>query len=74
MSAPSVVPKISAKTGLIYTYARPPDPSGSEGYYWTALDYRNGKTVWSQYAGSGLVTTTTTPCSPSGPTVPPTAA
>ena len=47
------MPKISTKTGLIYTYARPADPSGAEGYYWTALDYRNGKTAWSQYAGSG---------------------
>jgi hypothetical protein len=52
--APSVVPKLSARTGLIYTYTRPPDPSGSEGYYWTAIDFRTGNTVWNQYAGSGL--------------------
>jgi hypothetical protein len=53
--APTVVPKVSTATGLIYAYARPPDPSGSQGYYWTAIDYRTGKTVWQQYAGSGLV-------------------
>ncbi len=52
--APTVVPKISAKNGLIYTYTRPPDPSGSQGYYWTAIKYKNGKTAWTQYAGSGL--------------------
>jgi hypothetical protein len=51
--APTVVPKLSTKTGLIYAYARPDDPS-AQGYYWTAIDWRNGKTVWSQYAGSGL--------------------
>jgi hypothetical protein len=53
VAAPSVVPKLSTKTGLIYAYARPPDPA-AEGYYWTALDYRSGETVWRQYAGSGL--------------------
>ena len=53
--APTVVPKLSTRTGLIYAYTRPPDPSGSQGYYWTAIDARNGKTAWSQYAGSGLV-------------------
>jgi hypothetical protein len=52
--APTVVPKLSAPTGLIYTYTRPPDPSGSEGYYWTAIDFRTGNTQWMQYAGSGL--------------------
>jgi hypothetical protein len=51
--APTVVPKLSTKTGLIYTYARPEDPA-AQGYYWTAIDWRNGKTKWSQYAGSGL--------------------
>ncbi|HEY7150909.1 MAG TPA: hypothetical protein VH391_04450 [Solirubrobacterales bacterium] len=52
--APTVVPKLSTRTGLIYAYARPPDPSGSEGYYWTAIDFRTGRTAWSRYAGSGL--------------------
>jgi PQQ-like domain len=52
--APSVVPKLSAKTGLIYTYTRPPDPSGAQGYYWTAIDFRTGRTAWSQFAGAGL--------------------
>ncbi len=52
--APTVVPKLSTKTGLIYTYTRPPDPSGSEGYYWTAISFHTGRTVWRRYAGSGL--------------------
>jgi hypothetical protein len=52
--APTVVPKLSTKTGLIYTYTRPPDSSGAQGYYWTAIDFRTGRTVWNRYAGSGL--------------------
>ncbi len=50
---PTVVPKLSTKTGLMYAYSRPADPS-AQGYYWTAIDYRTGKTAWMQYAGSGL--------------------
>jgi len=53
--SPTVVPKMSTKTGLIYTYSRPEDPSGNQGYFWTAIDYKTGETVWSKYAGSGLV-------------------
>lgn len=52
--APSVVPKMSAETGLIYAYTRPPDPSGALGYYWTAIDYRSGETVFEKFAGSGI--------------------
>ncbi|MCB0869253.1 MAG: hypothetical protein KDB52_00305 [Solirubrobacterales bacterium] len=52
--APSVVPKMSSKTGLIYAYTRPPDPSGSQGYYWSAIDFKTGKTAWNKYAGSGF--------------------
>ncbi len=52
--APSVVPKLSTRTGLIYTYTRPPDPTGNQGYFWTALRFHSGETAWSKYAGSGL--------------------
>jgi hypothetical protein len=55
--APTVVPKLSTRTGLVYTYARPPDPSGAEGYYWTAISFRTGRTVWQRYAGSGVAFT-----------------
>ncbi|MCB0876312.1 MAG: hypothetical protein R2718_05050 [Solirubrobacterales bacterium] len=52
--SPTVVPKMSTKTGLIYTYSRPDDPL-NQGYFWTAIDYRTGATAWMQYAGSGLL-------------------
>ena len=52
--SPTVVPKLSTKTGLIYTYSRPEDPLGDQGYFWTAIDYRTGETEWMKYAGSGL--------------------
>jgi hypothetical protein len=52
--APTVVPKLSTKTGLIYAYTRPPDPL-AQGYYWTTIDWHTGQTVWSRYAGSGLL-------------------
>ncbi len=51
--APTVVPKLSLATGLVYTYTRPPDPTGSQPWYWTALDFRTGKRVWRQLAGTG---------------------
>ena len=51
----SVVPKVSVRNGLIYTYTMPDDPSGARGYYWTAIDYRTGRTAWSRYSGSGLL-------------------
>ena len=53
--APSVVPKLSTKTGLIYTYTRDPSsvPS-SQPYFWTAISARTGATVFKVYAGNGL--------------------
>jgi hypothetical protein len=53
--APSVVPKLSTATGLIYTYTRDADPLAlGQPYFWTAIDARTGATAFKVYAGSGL--------------------
>ena len=53
--APSVVPKLSTKTGLIYTYTRDPDPLPlRQPYFWTAINARTGATAYKVYAGNGL--------------------
>ena len=52
--APSVVPKFSAKTGLIYTYTKPAGPGTIDRWYWTALDYRTGRIVYSVLTGTGV--------------------
>jgi hypothetical protein len=52
--APTVVPKVSTKTGLIYAYTREEAPLGEQPYFWTALSAKTGKTAWKVYAGSGL--------------------
>ena len=53
-AAPTVVPKLSTASGLIYTYIAPTDPTGVNAWYWAAIDARNGKEVWRTYSGSGL--------------------
>ena len=53
-AAPSVVPKLSTKSGLIYTYIAPTDPTGVNAWFWAAIDARNGKEVWRTLAGTGL--------------------
>jgi len=54
VQAPTVVPKLSTKTGLLYAYERVPAPAGEQPYYWTAVDARTGRTAFKRYAGSGL--------------------
>jgi hypothetical protein len=57
----TVSPRLSTKTGLIYTVSREYDPDavnsdGTNGvyvYYWIALDFRTGETVWKKLAGTG---------------------
>ncbi len=53
--APSVVPKASLKTGLLYTYTRPPTSDGSQAWYFTALNLRTGRTVYSRLTGAGTL-------------------
>ncbi|WP_019926082.1 hypothetical protein [Nocardia sp. BMG111209] len=50
-AAPTVVPKLSLATGLVYTYTKGAGPA--DPWYWTALDFRTGATVWKQLAGTG---------------------
>jgi hypothetical protein len=54
--APSCVPKVSTKTGLVYLYTKDPDPvnTTSDAWFWTALDFATGETVWKRLAGTGL--------------------
>ena len=52
--APSVVPKVSLGAGLVYTYTKPEREDGADPWYFTALDYRSGRTVYKRLAGTGL--------------------
>jgi hypothetical protein len=50
--APSVVPKLSLRSGLVYTYTLPPGAGGA--WYLTAIDFRTGETAYRRLAGAGL--------------------
>ena len=45
-------PKLSLANGLIYTYTK--DPGPADPWYWTAIDFRTGRTVYKQLAGTGV--------------------
>jgi hypothetical protein len=51
--APSVVPKLSLRNGLVYTYTK--DPGPLDPWYWTALDFRTGRRVYKVLAGTGSI-------------------
>ena len=52
--APSVVPKLSLGNGLVYTYTKDPRPDGADAWYFTALSFRTGRTLWKRLGGEGL--------------------
>ncbi len=52
--APSVVPKVSLDAGLVYTYTKDQRSDGKDAWYLTALDFRDGHTVYKRLAGEGL--------------------
>ncbi|HVU74299.1 MAG TPA: hypothetical protein VHE83_15140 [Mycobacteriales bacterium] len=55
VQVPSVVSKVSAASGLVYTYTLPGTvTTGSPlGWYLTAVDARTGKVAWSHLVGTG---------------------
>ena len=55
--APTVVPKLSTKTGLIYSYTQDPDPVAGQRWSWVALSFRTGRLAWKQLAGTGALFT-----------------
>lgn len=52
--APSVVPKVSLATGLIYTYTKRQRDDDEDPWYFTAISFRTGRTVFRRLAGEGL--------------------
>ncbi len=54
-SIPSVVSKMSLSNGLIYTYTKPKGPSTTDPWYFTAIDFKTGETVWKALAGIGIL-------------------
>ncbi len=53
LAAPSVVPKLSLPTGLIYTYVREPGPVAQ--WAWAALSLRTGRTAFTVPTGDGTL-------------------
>jgi hypothetical protein len=52
--APSVVPKLSTKTGLVYTYTQDPNALGGQTWSWVGINARTGRTAFKVPAGDGL--------------------
>ncbi|TMA39351.1 MAG: hypothetical protein E6J79_03625 [Deltaproteobacteria bacterium] len=51
---PSTVSKVSLGAGLVYTYTKDPEPNNTDAWYFTAVDFRTGQTVYKRRAGTGL--------------------
>ena len=51
---PSTVSKVSLGAGLVYTYTKDPEPNDTDAWYFTAIDFRTGQTVYKRLAGTGL--------------------
>jgi hypothetical protein len=51
----TTVPKLSTESGLVYLYTKLPNaPKGADAYYFTALDFATGKTVYQVLTGTGV--------------------
>jgi hypothetical protein len=51
----TTVPKLSTATGLVYLYTKLAGaPQGADAYYFTAIDFTTGRTVFRVLAGTGV--------------------
>lgn len=51
---PSLVSKATSKGALVLTYTKPPSRYGIDAWYFTGVDARTGKVVWTRLAGAGV--------------------
>jgi hypothetical protein len=57
-SVPNVVSQMSLVTGLEYTYTKDPSPADApytDAWYFTAVDFHTGQTVYKVLAGTGVL-------------------
>jgi hypothetical protein len=50
--APTSVPKVSLRSGLLYVYGKPAGQP-ADPWYFTAIDVRTGRTAWQRLTGTG---------------------
>jgi hypothetical protein len=50
---PNVVSKLSLEPGLVYTYTKDPGPDKTDAWYFTAIDFHTGETVFKRLSGTG---------------------
>ena len=53
--SPTTVPKASLASGLVYVYTKPVRADGVDAWYFTAIDYRTGATVYRRLTGTGYL-------------------
>jgi hypothetical protein len=53
--SPTTVPKASLANGLVYVYSKPPRADGVDAWYFTAIDFHTGKTVYRRLTGTGYL-------------------
>ena len=54
VSIPTVISQLSLENGLIYTYTKPFSTKQANPWYFTAIDFKTGWTVYQKLAGTGL--------------------
>jgi hypothetical protein len=55
VSIPTLITKMSLDNGLIYTYTKSKGPAATDPWYFTAIDFHTGSTVWEILAGIGIL-------------------
>ncbi|MBQ8063156.1 MAG: hypothetical protein IJ230_04385 [Clostridia bacterium] len=56
-ASPTVVPKLSTGSGLLYVYTRVENediPKDTVAWYFTAIDFKTGKTKYKVLTGTGI--------------------